>query len=157
MIRIGIMCLASYGGSARIATQLAEQFARRDHRVHLFARTTPFGEREQPEGVVLHTVTPDRETDIHIARLYTDWPDEDFQAFVSNILGVVAAEGLDILHFHYAVPFVHIAAEVKRRLGWAAPLLVGTLHGTDVSAYGRDPVAAPQLAQALPPGRSHTR
>ncbi|MFC1878297.1 N-acetyl-alpha-D-glucosaminyl L-malate synthase BshA [Chloroflexota bacterium] len=148
-MRIGIMCLASFGGSARIATQLAGQLVRRGYRVHLFARTTPFGKQDQADGVVLHTVTSDREADIHPARLYTDWSDEDFQAFLGNIMNVIAMEGLDILHFHYAVPFAYLAAEVKRRLGWAAPLVIGTLHGTDVSIYGRDPIKGPRLARAL--------
>jgi N-acetyl-alpha-D-glucosaminyl L-malate synthase BshA len=62
---------------------------------------------------------------------------------------VIASEGLDILHFHYAVPFASVALEVKRSLGWAAPPVIGTLHGTDVSIYGRDPVIGPRLAQTL--------
>ena len=39
---------------------------------------------------------------------------------------------------------------MRAQLGWATPLLVGTLHGTDVSIYGRDPVITPRLAQVLP-------
>ncbi len=148
-MRIGIMCLASFGGSARIATQLAVQLAERGHRVHLFARTIPFEDKHYVKGVALHTVTPDREADIHPAQLHTDWSAEDFQAYVSRVLDVVASEGLDILHFHYAVPFASVALEVKRSLEWAAPLVIGTLHGTDVSIYGRDPVAGPRLAQTL--------
>jgi N-acetyl-alpha-D-glucosaminyl L-malate synthase BshA len=148
-MRIGIMCLASFGGSARIATQLAVQLAQRGHRVHLFSRTAPFGVEDQANGVTWHTVTPDREAHIHPARLHTDWSDEDFETFLSRVLDVIAFEGLDILHFHYAVPFAFLAAEVKRRLGWAAPLLVGTLHGTDVSAHDRDSSKGYQLAQAL--------
>jgi N-acetyl-alpha-D-glucosaminyl L-malate synthase BshA len=62
---------------------------------------------------------------------------------------VIATEGLDILHFHYAVPFASVALEVKRSLEWAAPPVIGTLHGTDVSVYGRDPVIGSRLAQTL--------
>jgi glycosyltransferase involved in cell wall biosynthesis len=148
-MRIGVMSLASFGGSARIATQLAVQLAKRGHRVHLFSRTTPFGDKSHANGVTWHTVTPDREAHIHPARLYTDWSAQDLQVFLSRVLDVIATEGLDVLHFHYAVPFALIAAEVKRRLGRAAPLLIGTLHGTDVSIHGRDPVKGPQLAQTL--------
>jgi N-acetyl-alpha-D-glucosaminyl L-malate synthase BshA len=61
----------------------------------------------------------------------------------------VAQEGLEVLHFHYAVPFAFLAAEVKRRLGEAAPVLMGTLHGTDVSAFGQNPLKGTRLAQAL--------
>ena len=148
-MRIGIMCLASMGGSANVATQLAAQLARRGHRVHLFSRTTPFGALNLTNNVALHTVKPSMEAEVHPARLDTNWSADDFEGFLSNILDVIAVEGLDVLHFHYAVPLAFLAAEVKRRLGWAAPLLVGTLHGTDVSAYGRDPSKGPQLAEAL--------
>jgi N-acetyl-alpha-D-glucosaminyl L-malate synthase BshA len=140
-MRIGVMCLASFGGSARIATQLAVQLAKRGHRVHLFSRTIPFGDKRHSNGLTWHTVTPDREAHLH--------PAQDLHIFLSRVLDVIAVEGLDVLHFHYAVPFASIAAEVKRRLGRAAPLLIGTLHGTDVSVHGRDPVKSPSLAQTL--------
>jgi L-malate glycosyltransferase len=148
-MRIGMMCLSGVGGSARVATQLAVQLARRGHRVHLFARTTPVGAEIQAQGVALHTVIPDLEAHIHPASLYLDWQPADLDVFLSHILNVVATEGLDVLHFHYAVPFALLAAQVRCRLRKAAPLLIGTLHGTDVSTVGRDPVRGPDLARTL--------
>jgi N-acetyl-alpha-D-glucosaminyl L-malate synthase BshA len=148
-MRIGVMCLASFGGSARIATQLAVQLTKRGHTVHLFSRNIPFGDKSHTNGMTWHTVTPDREAHLHPASLHTDWSAQDLHIFLSRVLDVIAVEGLDVLHFHYAVPFAFVAAEVKRRLGRAAPLLIGTLHGTDVSKHGRDPVKGPPLAQAL--------
>jgi N-acetyl-alpha-D-glucosaminyl L-malate synthase BshA len=148
-MRIGMMCLSSMGGSARIATQLAAQLARRGHRVHLFARTTPMGAEIHAPGVTLHTVTPHLEPHIHPASLFVDWQPADLDVFLSHILSVVASEGLDVLHFHYAVPLASLAAQVKCRLRRAAPLLIGTLHGTDVSTVGRDPVCGPDLARTL--------
>jgi N-acetyl-alpha-D-glucosaminyl L-malate synthase BshA len=148
-MRIGIMSLASLGGSASVAYQLATQLAGRGHRVHLFSRTTPFGAFNLTNNVKLHTVKSSREANLHPARLDADWSDDDHEGFISKILRVIAEEGLDVLHFHYAVPLAFLAAEVKRRLGSAAPLIVGTLHGTDVSVYGRDPIKGFQLAQTL--------
>jgi N-acetyl-alpha-D-glucosaminyl L-malate synthase BshA len=148
-MRIGMMCLSGVGGSARVATQLAVQLARRGHRVHLFARTTPVGAEIQAQGVALHTVIPNLESHIHPASLYLDWQPADLDVFLSHILNVVATEGLDVLHFHYAVPFALLAAQVRCRLRRAAPLLIGTLHGTDVSTVGQDPVRGPDLARTL--------
>jgi N-acetyl-alpha-D-glucosaminyl L-malate synthase BshA len=148
-MNIGIMCHASFGGSARIATELAAELARRRHTVHLFTRTTPFGRWDQASRVRLHRAVVDGESHIHPAMLYTDWPEGECEAFVSQILHVIATEGLDVLHFHYAVPFAFLTQEVKRRLGRTAPVLIGTLHGTDVSSYGRDPVKGHALAAAL--------
>lgn len=149
-MRIGLMCLASFGGSARIATQLAVELARRDHIVHLFTRTPPFNNPCFGDGrLTLHTVAPVRENGLHPARLHVQWSPEDYQLFLNNVLNCITTTGLDVLHFHYGIPFAFVAAEVRAQLGWATPLLVGTLHGTDVSIYGRNPDVAPRLMQAL--------
>jgi len=146
MLRIGIMCHASFGGSARIATELASGLAKRGHSVHLFARTVPFGYWDASSNVNLHIVT-DTGNSLHPAELYIDWQGKEFEAYLSEVLKMAGA--LDVLHFQYAVPFAYMADEVKRKLGKASPLIVGTLHGTDVSIHGHDPVKGPQLIRAL--------
>ena len=148
-MRIGIMCLASFGGSARIATQLAVQLSKGGHKVHIFSRTAPFGDTFDINGIRLHTVKTNREANLHMARLHIDWTDRDLELYLDQILNVIACEGLDILHFHYAIPFAFVAAEIKRRLGKDAPQMIGTLHGTDVSIYGKDSERGPELAQTL--------
>jgi N-acetyl-alpha-D-glucosaminyl L-malate synthase BshA len=147
MLRIGIMCHSSFGGSARIATELAIGLAQRGHSVHLFARTLPFGYWDASNGVHLHIIKSNTENNLHPAELYIDWQNQEFEAYVSEVMKI--ATSLDVLHFQYAVPFAYVADEVKRRLGKASPLLVGTLHGTDVSIHGRDPIRGPQLTRAL--------
>lgn len=148
-MRIGIMCHSSFGGSARIATELASGLAQRGHTTHLFTRTKPFGYWDATTGVILHEIAPSASDELHPASLYTNWSPEEFEAFLSKVLAVILTDGLDILHFHYAVPFAFVSAEVKRRLGMASPLLVGTLHGTDVSVHGKDSATGPQLAGVL--------
>src|SRR5262249_50803403 len=57
------------------------------------------------------------------------------------------SSGLDILHAHYALPhavsayLARSAAQVDR--GRAAPKVVTTLHGTDITLVGNDPSYAP--------------
>src|SRR5215510_2572141 len=147
MLRIGIMCHSSFGGSARIATELAIGLAKRGHIVHLFARTLPFGYWDASSGVNLHIITSHIKNNLHLAELHIDWQEKEFEAYLSEVMKVAAS--LDVLHFQYAVPFAYVADEVKRRLGEASPLIVGTLHGTDVSIHGRDPIRGPQLLRAL--------
>jgi len=147
MLRIGIMCHSSFGGSARIATELAIGLAERGHTVHLFTRTLPFGNWDASSGVNLHIITSLNKNNLHPAALHIDWQDEEFEAYLSEVMKIAAT--LDVLHFQYAVPFAHVADEVKRRLGKASPLIVGTLHGTDVSIHGRDPIRGSQLTRAL--------
>ena len=148
-MRIGMMCHASFGGSARIGIELAIALAGRGHRVHLFTRTTPLVGWDRSNGVVLHTLLPDATDTRHPATLHTEWSDRDLQRYTESILQVIADEHLDVLHFHYAVPFAFVAQNVRRCLGDMAPRLVGTLHGTDVTHFGKDPAVAPKLAAAL--------
>ena len=148
-MRIGMMCHASFGGSARIGIELAIALAGHGHRVHLFTRTTPLGGWDRSNGVALHTLLPDAADTLHPATLHTHWSENDLQRYTENILQVIADEHLDVLHFHYAVPFAYVAQRVRRCLGDAAPRLVGTLHGTDVTYCGKDPDVGPELAAAL--------
>ncbi len=117
--------------------------------MHLFTQRVPFGYCNSFNGVALHTTTTGHKNNHHPAYLHTSWTDKEIEAFRTRVLEVDATDKLDVLHFHYAVPFGFIAAEIKQHLRQAAPLLVGTLHGTDVSVYGNDPVKGPKLAQAL--------
>src|SRR5512139_1248916 len=148
-MRIAMICHSSFGGSTRIATELSFELARRGHEVHLFTRTTPFGYWDANNGVTLHRITADHDDYVHPAALYADWPDHEYETFLTYLLRWITKEGFDILHFHYAIPFAFLAQDVKRHLGKKSPLLIGTLHGTDVAIYGRDPVKGPPLARAL--------
>lgn len=148
-MRIGIVGHCSVGGSGRIATELACQLARRGHRVHAFAQRVPFGGWDHSSGAVLHQVGANGAPRVHPAMLRTDWSPREFRALVSDVLRVVVEEELDLLHFHYAAPFAFLAREIRNHLGTAAPALVGTLHGTDVTVHGRDPRSSADLAAAL--------
>jgi N-acetyl-alpha-D-glucosaminyl L-malate synthase BshA len=148
-MRIAMLCHSSFGGSTRIALELSLELARRGHNVHLFARTIPLGYLETNDGITLHPIIGERDDRVHPTALYTDWPDREYQTFLTYLLRVIREEGFDILHFHYGFPFAFIARDVKRYLGKRSPLLIGTLHGTDVTTYGRDPLKGPPLARAL--------
>lgn len=143
------MCHSSFGGSVRVATELSSELALRGHRVHVFTRVTPFGLWDPPAGVLLHRSTAEHENNIETSTLCTDWAETEYQAFVSNVLDVIDTEGLDLIHCHYAVPFAFLMKGIKERLGSECPPLFATLHGSDVSQYGRDPVKGPPLASAL--------
>ncbi len=143
------MCHSSIGGSSRIATDLAIALAKKKHSVHLFTLSTPFGHWDTVEGLTRHQTMPSNAANTAPADLHINWSPEEIQDYLCDILEVISTDGLDVLHFHYALPFAFIAAEVKRLCGPASPLLVGTLHGTDVSIHGRNPFTRPRLAQAL--------
>jgi N-acetyl-alpha-D-glucosaminyl L-malate synthase BshA len=87
-------------------------------------------------GVTLHGLHPGAPEPLP-GRLDAAWDSSDLGAFASLIERVTLEAELELLHFHYAVPFAELAAGVKDRLGPGAPAVVGTLHGTDVTTFGR--------------------
>lgn len=148
-MKIGILCHSNFGGSARIATELASELASRDHRVHLFSRNTPVAGWGQTGDVVLHTTVADGSHDPFPHRLRTNWPTHELAALTEQVLHTIRSDGLDLVHFHHAIPFASVTAQIRRVLGDAAPLLIGTLHGTDVSVHGRDPRQTKNVSTAL--------
>jgi N-acetyl-alpha-D-glucosaminyl L-malate synthase BshA len=136
-LRVGLVCHRGVGGSTRIAVDLGNELAGRGHTVHLFARTLPLGIATFARGVTFHPLLAGDGHAPPTAFLDASWSDPDLDLLVERIVAVADSSGLDVLHFHYAMPFAWVAAEAVRRLGDAAPRLVGTLHGTDVSVHGR--------------------
>jgi N-acetyl-alpha-D-glucosaminyl L-malate synthase BshA len=136
-MKIGMTGPSGYGGVARTVAELAIELTRRGHRVHLFTPTTPFHCVVPPDGLFLHHSMSD---DIDSSRpLLVDWPARDFDRFLTLIFDVINSDGLDILHFHYAIPFASFSAAVRRRAGPSAPALIGTLHGGDVTIVHKQP------------------
>ncbi len=143
-LSIGILCHPTYGGSGVVASELALSLAERGHGVHLFSHQVP-PRLARSSGPV----------EMHVSQglpypLFSSTPHD--LAITSSILRVHRDVGLDILHAHYALPhamsaiLARSAAEGDARR--AAPGVVTTLHGTDITIVGSDPSYAP-LTQYL--------
>ena len=143
-LSIGVLCHPTYGGSGVVASELALSLAHRGHRVHLFSHQVPPRLAHSPGNV-----------QVHVSQglpypLFSSTPHD--LAVTSSVLRVHRAEGLDILHAHYALPHAlsalvaRAAAEMDRTR--PAPRVVTTLHGTDITIVGSDPSYAP-LTQYL--------
>ncbi len=148
-MRIGIICHSSCGGSTRVALELSFQMTNRGHTVHLFSPYPPFGLKEDRKDLITHYPLGHSRAGLDPSFLKTEWSETELEKFTASLVEVILGEGLDVLHFHYAVPFVFIISELKNRLGGKCPFLVGTLHGTDVNHFGRDPLWAARLREAL--------
>jgi N-acetyl-alpha-D-glucosaminyl L-malate synthase BshA len=61
-----------------------------------------------------------------------DWALLDCAELTEAIAAAISPVRPDILHFHYAHPFVRCAAGLRRRLGRECPRMVCTVHGTDI-------------------------
>lgn len=129
-LTIGVVCYPTFGGSGIVASELAAALGERGHRIHLMASARP--PRALPHGdrLVFHEVA------------LSDHPFEGLPyplAVASTIVRVARSHALDLLHVHYAVPHCASAYLARQMLGDAAPRLVTTLHGTDVTRFGADP------------------
>lgn len=146
-MKIGIACHASVGGSVKVALALGSALARRGHEIHLFSpHLNGWG---APPAPGLHVHTLDFNLDRSPCELYRGWSPPEQEHFMALLAKACGTHGLEVLHFHYAVPFAEIFAALRRHLGRACPLLVGTLHGTDILPTEQEPRPSPELRAAL--------
>jgi L-malate glycosyltransferase len=132
-MNVGIVCYASVGGSGVVATELGKMLARRGHEVHLISTDTPFRLGEFQAGLMFHQVSMPS---------YPLFREPQYLLALANTMVQVARTyRLDILHAHYAVPHAtaaYLAQQVLSVEGVAAPRIVTTLHGTDITLVGSD-------------------
>ncbi|HTF89173.1 MAG TPA: N-acetyl-alpha-D-glucosaminyl L-malate synthase BshA [Planctomycetota bacterium] len=138
-LRIGILCHPTYGGSGVVASELALSLADSGHDVHVFSHDVPPRLARSPGPVQMH-----KAQGIPYP-LFHSTPHD--LAITSAILNVHRAQGLDVLHAHYALPHA-VSAFLARSAAEAdhtrpAPRVVTTLHGTDITLVGNDPSYAP--------------
>lgn len=132
MTSVGILCHATVGGSVRIATHLATALSARGHDVTLFATKPPAFPLSA--SVSLRTVcheAPHPRDDLAVTI-----GSSEFDRLTKLVIAAVAAAEVEVVHFHYALPFAALATAVRDTIGSGGVKIVGTLHGTDVSVHG---------------------
>lgn len=130
IVRIGIACYASVGGSGVLATELGRKLARRGHEVHIISDGMPFRLSAFQENIVVHVV------DVPSYDVFR-YPPFDV-ALACKMADVIQNHALDVLHVHYAVPFA-ACAFLARAMSPRRPVrTVVTLHGTDISIHAYD-------------------
>ena len=135
-MKIGITCYPTYGGSGAVATELGIGLAAHGHEVHFISYAQPFRLSGFHERVFFHEVEIER---------YPLFEHNHYTlALAATIHDTALREGLDIVHVHYAIPHATSAWIAREMLdGGAAPPLVTTLHGTDVTLVGTQPSFKP--------------
>ncbi len=144
-MNIGIVCYASVGGSGIVATELGKALARRGHHVHFISTETPFRLGEFQAGLTFHQV---------LTPTYPLFREPQYLLSLANKVVEVAREfSLDVVHAHYAVPHATAAFLAKQVLAsthsGAAPGVVTTLHGTDITLVGSDPSYSEIVAYSI--------
>jgi N-acetyl-alpha-D-glucosaminyl L-malate synthase BshA len=131
-MKIGLICYPTSGGSGIVATELGRALARRGHEVHFICYAEPFRYPDGAERVAYHRVTIPRYP-------LFEYPSYGL-AVACWMVEIARAHALDLFHVHYAYPHAVSGYLARQMLGPGAPRLVATLHGTDVTLAGQDPV-----------------
>ncbi|MFC1587565.1 N-acetyl-alpha-D-glucosaminyl L-malate synthase BshA [Planctomycetota bacterium] len=129
-MKIGITCYPTAGGSGVVATELGLEMARRGHQVHFVSYAAPVRLSSYQDNVYYHSV------DVSAYPLFK-YPPYDI-ALASRMAEVIAADQLDILHVHYAIPHAICAYLAKHMLPAAGTKIITTLHGTDITLVGAE-------------------
>jgi len=130
-LALALVCYPTFGGSGVVAAELALALARRGHRVHLLSGAPPSRALPPCENLRFQQVS---------AAPYPLFEHPQYAlAVASALVDLARAERLDLVHVHYAVPHAASAYLARQALGPAAPRIVTTLHGTDVTRVGVDP------------------
>ncbi|MFC1512259.1 N-acetyl-alpha-D-glucosaminyl L-malate synthase BshA [Candidatus Latescibacterota bacterium] len=132
MMKIGITCYPTFGGSGTVATELGRTLARRGHKVHFITTALPYRLSGYVENVFFHEVQ------------VFNYPLFDYVPYslslASKMAQVALREDLDILHVHYAIPHATSAYLAKSVIAGKKDLpVITTLHGTDITLVGNDP------------------
>ena len=133
LLKIGIVCYPSVGGSGIVATNLGLELARLGHQVHFISYEQPFRLIGKSKNVFFHKVN------INEYDLFK-YPDYTLPLAV-KIEEVQKKFILDVVHVHYAVPHATAALLARRIMRWSStplPKIVTTLHGTDITLLARD-------------------
>lgn len=132
IMKIGIVCYPTFGGSGVVATELGKALALKGHKVHFITYSQPARLDFFNENLFYHEVY------IPSYPLFQYPPYE--LALASKMVDIVRFEKLDVLHVHYAIPHASaafMAKQILRTKGINIPVIT-TLHGTDITLVGKD-------------------
>jgi len=140
-VKIGVVCYPTFGGSGVLATELGSALASRGHEVHFVSYEPPCRLMGFGMGVRHHEVQ------------VSTYPLFKYPPYLLSLAGkmaqVAAAEGLDLFHVHYALPHTISACIARAVMDKKDMPILTTLHGTDITLVGSQPVFLPMVRFAL--------
>ena len=143
VMKIGIVCYPTFGGSGVLATELGKALAQKGHQIHFITYQQPVRLSGFIPNIFYH------EVQVPTYPLF-DYPPYE-TALASTMVDVIKNNNLQLLHVHYAIPHASAAYMAKKILeleGINIPVIT-TLHGTDITLVGRDKTYAPVVAFSI--------
>jgi L-malate glycosyltransferase len=132
VLKVGIVCYPTLGGSGVVATELGKSLAALGNEVHFITSGHPSRLVGYDEHVYLHQVVTG---DYPLFQQYTPYS----LSLSVKIREVADQYGLDLVHVHYAIPHATSAFLAKEMLKPKPLPTMTTLHGTDITLVGLMP------------------
>lgn len=143
MMKIGIVCYPTFGGSGVVATELGLELSKRGHEIHFITYSQPVRLELLSNNVHFH--------EVHVP----EYPLFHYQpyelALSSKLVDMVKLHDIQLLHVHYAIPHAYAAYMAQQMLkdeGIFVPI-VTTLHGTDITLVGSHPFYKPAVTFSI--------
>lgn len=149
MLRVGLLCHSSLGGSSRVALELAGSLATSGHEARVYTRCPPVIPLLKNSKLRSHSFHPKKSPGHDPGALHSHWPPEELEQFSQWLARDLQTHPVEVLHFHYALPFVYVVKRLRELLGPECPAIVGTLHGTDVTQFQGQAESAAELGRTL--------
>ncbi len=143
IMRIGIVCYPTFGGSGVLATELGKALADKGHSVHFITYQQPVRLNIFSANIYYHEVR------VPTYPLF-DYPPYEV-ALASTMVDVIKNYDLDLLHVHYAIPHAsaaYMARQIIAKTGRDVPVIT-TLHGTDITLVGKDKTYEPVVTFSI--------
>ena len=134
MLKIGISCYPTYGGSGIIAAELGKILVERGNEVHFISYAPPTRYEPFQERVYYHEVeVPD----------YPLFEYSPYSLALASVMADIAVyHKLDLIHAHYAIPHA-ASAYLAKQITKGGFKTITTLHGTDITLVGNEPSFLP--------------
>ena len=143
LLKIGLVCYPTFGGSGIVATELGKALAEKGHEIHFITYSKPVRMDWFTKNMYYHEVS------------VSDYPLFEYAPYElllsSKLVDVAINQKLDILHVHYAIPHASAAFSAKQILKTRNIDLpfITTLHGTDITLLGKDKSFQPVIEFAI--------
>src|SRR5699024_6706151 len=136
MMKIGITCYPTIGGSGVIATEIGKLLAEEGNEIHFITSSMPFR---------LNCINPDIYDHEVETTYYPIIPHPPYElARAAKMAEVSDREKLDILHVHYAMPHA-VSAILAKDIAKHDVNIMTTLHGTDIPVLGMHKTFKPMI------------
>jgi len=127
------------GGSTKVALNIATELAKCGHRVYVILLHYSLWTEiyQETENLSFLFLEPDTELSSPDEELVLHWSEGQQDKLMKTVEWLVRDKGVRVIHYHYAIPFAKLCANIQKRHREDNFRVIGTLHGTDVSLYGK--------------------